>query len=1275
MANQVVSLAVYAFQAKRAGVSLNALKAQSDYQSYLEGMVDTARCRAAWDLCHDDPLEPLGQIELSVTDFQDIVDQVYRGTDPSQVRLSAVARPVVQLVHQPYFPKYLATIAGDTRTENSVKACLDRLDDVIDNRAVATARGNGLIVGRVQSGKTRNYIGLMLKAVDDGWNVVIVLTSAIKSLAHQTRKRIVSEFAKVGADNSQFACELDFLDSGAANRKAGNELNGDYFYWGVSMKQVNGLERIRKWLNLPNQPHGSMRVLIIDDESDNATPDSNAGGTGNLDDEGIEERIQGIRRAPGYEELADWFDSLLTREWPDLNAKTPEAEAFSKIEDVLKSNVSAKRKKEQIVNSADYRRFLGMDKFVNPPVENLISRFFVQVRGGGDDSCGAFVLLLKSILDIVRGRSAINATICELIGPHEETGTYAYPFQRCAYLGYTATPYANILNEGPSHTPIYADFIQSLTIAPQYFGADAIFGHDIANVEPRMPIVGPITEDDELHILNPLRETAALDIDAELVCRDNGVSFTWQSLRDAVAWAFCTAAVRKLLRSRMTDPDKKEKIDHRWTTMLVNVDHRQVVHEIVCRALDAYVTRQCETPQARAAYVGVCKTVWDELTAKFPLGTFNDLFNRNADADRDYGTIADYPAWTDIEPQLVDILENSQRVVHTVVFNSTAEGLAEQQRYSQNEDDIQANAVMELTGDHLWIVSGGNTIGRGLTLLGLTASYFDRVRDGTCVDTLTQMGRWFGYRPGYELLPRIWMNRDAVGEMKRIAALELKLHESIADNFAQHFSPSDPAHFQQISSWGRQLSGRAFASRNLDSNVGTTASTDDFYDSDNERNHVLTICSDFIRSLGNGSVRDPKEFDYANIPLWEDVSHVVVRQLLERLLPYYPDRSRKILRGIMRDICCTKPINWDVVIGTPTRTASGQTVDFAGQRVSYGSPTVLPSGGGVVLRSSTTRLHMPFYAMIRTEYLIREDVSLVCKWKNTIADAIDARRIANGGTLPSQYETALPGNANESVLARLDRLISDLRQANGTRPLPEAVHSRLRDVSPGFANRSSAEYMANVHRSANHTRPVLQFYLIKPMGDRPSAKPLVNISIYWPDHEPSDFFTVAVDENPDFTVMVTPRIFFQTVEDILREKDFPMQRKELLRVVLERLGARCNEGFFNQHVAQPLAGYQYHKMAGRNAYCIDGWSSDEEQKLKAALLQEAVHVLQRDRRAYRTDELLEQVVLEQPKFRDFFVPSNAADKATLNALMTDGVLNENDITVVSRRPVTYCYHA
>src|SRR5690606_6004472 len=50
---------------------------------------------------------------------------------------------------------------------------------------------------------------------------------------------------------------------------------------------------------------------------------------------------------------------------------------------------------------------------------------------------------------------------------------------------------------------------------------------------------------------------------------------------------------------------------------------------------------------------------------------------------------------------------------------------------------------------------------RGLTLEGLTVSYF--LRNSVMYDTLMQMGRWFGYRPNYEDLCRIWMPADGVG--------------------------------------------------------------------------------------------------------------------------------------------------------------------------------------------------------------------------------------------------------------------------------------------------------------------------------------------------------------------------------------------------------------------------------------------------------------------------------------------------------------------------------
>ena len=569
-AGDVKTLAYYAFRAKKAGVSKEDLTA-NDYRVQIPAKIDLSVAGNLWSEMHnaDDMLIPLDQISLDQSDFNDIADQIYNCVPFREVRLAQPpAMPPPPIIHEPYFPKYLATIPNDVRTPAAVNATIGRVNEVVD--ASMTHRCNGLVVGRVQSGKTRNYIGLMLKAADEGWNVIIVLTSAIRSLALQTRNRIVEEFAKSGANNLQHIRELDFLSSKPANGLAGGELNGDFLYWGVSMKQVDGLERIKSWLDIAGQPHNSMRVMIIDDEADNATPDSNAGDVGNLDEEEITERIEAIGTASGFEALAGWFNFINadSREWPDIGAKTPEAEMLRQIDALLKGNKSKAKMRDEIVNSAAYRHFLGMDEFTDPPVQNKILEFFNQPRGSGDHSCAAFVLLLKSILDIARERSAINAAVCALIGENAETGLYTYPFGRCAYLGYTATPYANILNESPSRSPIYADFIQSLAISPQYFGAEAIFGCDVPREGeplpmPRMPIIQSITDDEQGKILMPLRNGGALECDDALSCKCGNDKIPWESMKEAVAWAFCTAAVRRHARLQIADAAKRaERFTH-----------------------------------------------------------------------------------------------------------------------------------------------------------------------------------------------------------------------------------------------------------------------------------------------------------------------------------------------------------------------------------------------------------------------------------------------------------------------------------------------------------------------------------------------------------------------------------------------------------------------------------------------------------------------------------------------------------------------------------------
>ena len=59
------------------------------------------------------------------------------------------------------------------------------------------------------------------------------------------------------------------------------------------------------------------------------------------------------------------------------------------------------------------------------------------------------------------------------------------------------------------------------------------------------------------------------------------------------------------------------------------------------------------------------------------------------------------------------------------------------------------------------IAVGGFSLSRGLTLEGLMVSYF--LRNSVMYDTLMQMGRWFGYRAGYDDLCRVWMPEEAEG--------------------------------------------------------------------------------------------------------------------------------------------------------------------------------------------------------------------------------------------------------------------------------------------------------------------------------------------------------------------------------------------------------------------------------------------------------------------------------------------------------------------------------
>ena len=87
------------------------------------------------------------------------------------------------------------------------------------------------------------------------------------------------------------------------------------------------------------------------------------------------------------------------------------------------------------------------------------------------------------------------------------------------------------------------------------------------------------------------------------------------------------------------------------------------------------------------------------------------------------------------------------------------------------------------------IAVGGLALSRGLTLKGLSTSYFYR---NTCTyDVLMQMGRWFGYRPNYEKVCRIWITNTSANWYHEIAEATEELKSELAQMQSLELTPTD----------------------------------------------------------------------------------------------------------------------------------------------------------------------------------------------------------------------------------------------------------------------------------------------------------------------------------------------------------------------------------------------------------------------------------------------------------------------------------------------------
>lgn len=313
----------------------------------------------------------------------------------------------------------------------------------------------------------------------------------------------------------------------------------------------------------------------------------------------------------------------------------------------------------------------------------------------------------------VEGRTRINNLIIELIQTPPKV----------AYVGYTATPFANLLIDVSNPDDLYPrDFIVDLPRPAAYFGPERVFGRERLTQEDGEAIDGldliRRIEDDDVGLVKPPGRDRA-DWTPGLA----------PSLGTALDY-FVLATAARLARGHSD-----------FSSMLIHTSMYTDVHRSLIGLLERWRAElTAETSRGDPALGERHRRLWLEETARVPA----------VDADEAS------TSYEQLQPHVATVLATLELV----------------------RDDYESTDRLDYDGEpHPIVVVGGNTLSRGLTLRGLIVSYF--VRTASAYDTLLQMGRWFGYRRGYADLPRVWMTAELEDYFHDLATVEHEIREDI----------------------------------------------------------------------------------------------------------------------------------------------------------------------------------------------------------------------------------------------------------------------------------------------------------------------------------------------------------------------------------------------------------------------------------------------------------------------------------------------------------------
>lgn len=540
-----------------------------------------------------------------------------------------------------YWPAYRRLLSEKGWPETSVASLDAASDRVVERLADPTFesayQSKGLVVGYVQSGKTANFTGVIAKAVDAGYRLVIVLGGTLNLLRAQTQRRLDMEL--VGRENilrgaSEY--ESDYADDPAWPQ-------GKFLSHGGLPSALGGFDIVR--MTTRDNDYKSLLQGIVALEFEKQEPALPLHNPRNL------------HRSSARLMVVKKNKAVLAKLVKDLNKiKTPLAEIPVLIIDDESDEAS--------VNTANPNK---------PDTE----------------------------------RTAINDKISELLRL----------LPRAQYVGYTATPFANVFIDPSDSEDIFPkDFIVSLPRPTGYMGVQDF--HDLDSPIPP----------EERTFANSNEKAHVRDIHLSSEEDDT-------ALQQAMDMFVLTAAM-KLYREANGLGDRH--FQH----------HTMLIHESVRTADHRELRGRIHKMWWSAGYTGPSGHARLRKLFETDVAPVSHVRSEGFPIPASYDDLSPY-----IGAAAIRIGGDDQPII---VVNG--------------DKDIE-NGEADFDKRSLWkILIGGQKLARGFTVEGLTVTYYRRRTNNA--STLMQMGRWFGFRKGYQDLVRLYLGREETMGKKDIDLYE-----------------------------------------------------------------------------------------------------------------------------------------------------------------------------------------------------------------------------------------------------------------------------------------------------------------------------------------------------------------------------------------------------------------------------------------------------------------------------------------------------------------------